>query len=351
MDSTLVGKAVSVFYVQSEGGNWERNTRVRGSTNNDGVAPANGKHICKLLDLCLANIASAAVILHEDGDWIANQTEAGHSVTLEFEYSHVAVGVNSFDGGRPSYFTSSGPTLDGRMKPEISAPGGFILSTWPVSKGSWAVLSGTSMSTPYVAGVGALFFGARGGRSSISGNGAHIAYERIVASGGEVLHEDGSNNLAPVSQVGAGLVNAEKVVLFDTQVSPGNINLNDTAHFNGSQSIVVENTGSDSVTYHVSHSAGTTIMTRANADLWVSLDPIYSSEDDDVAKVSISSTNVTIEAGSSATISLEFAEPSRPDNNTLPVYGGRINIVGSNGEAIAVTYMGKNFRVLLMDIG
>lgn len=44
------------------------------------------------------------------------------------------------------------------MKPEISAPGGYILSTWPVSQGSWAVYSGTSMATPYV-GILVLYVG------------------------------------------------------------------------------------------------------------------------------------------------------------------------------------------------
>ncbi len=51
-------------------------------------------------------------------------------------------------------FSSAGPsTLSLRLKPEVSAPGGGILSSIP---GGWATFSGTSMAAPHVSGAAAL---------------------------------------------------------------------------------------------------------------------------------------------------------------------------------------------------
>lgn len=52
---------------------------------------------------------------------------------------------NTVSGGKMSYFSSWGLTNRLDIKPDISAPGGNILSTYPVEKGDYAVLSGTSM--------------------------------------------------------------------------------------------------------------------------------------------------------------------------------------------------------------
>lgn len=53
---------------------------------------------------------------------------------------------------RVSNFTSWGPTDDGRIKPDIMGVGTDILSTSSTSNASYSTLSGTSMSSPQVAG-------------------------------------------------------------------------------------------------------------------------------------------------------------------------------------------------------
>lgn len=51
-----------------------------------------------------------------------------------------------------AYFSSVGPTVDGRLKPDISAPGQNVYSALPDADDSYGDLSGTSMASPHLTG-------------------------------------------------------------------------------------------------------------------------------------------------------------------------------------------------------
>ena len=67
----------------------------------------------------------------------------------------ITVGSVNDDHNREIY-SSRGPTGDGRLKPDVMAPGGAIMSASAGSGDGYVSYSGTSMATPHVAGVAAI---------------------------------------------------------------------------------------------------------------------------------------------------------------------------------------------------
>lgn len=73
---------------------------------------------------------------------------------------HKSIVVGSYDAHRKktplSFFSSEGPTRDGRQKPEISAPGHGVHAANSMSKYGSVPMNGTSMAAPAVTGIVAL---------------------------------------------------------------------------------------------------------------------------------------------------------------------------------------------------
>ena len=75
--------------------------------------------------------------------------------------SRRAITVGNVDNnGNRAISSSRGPTGDGRMKPDVMAPGTGIMSVQRNSGDGYTSMSGTSMSTPHVAGLAALMLQA-----------------------------------------------------------------------------------------------------------------------------------------------------------------------------------------------
>ncbi|WP_010676931.1 cell wall-binding repeat-containing protein [Bacillus timonensis] len=91
-------------------------------------------------------------MLMNDGDTLKEQLDAGAKVTVSFEGEKKT--AQNPTGGKMSDFTSWGVTPNLDFKPEITAPGGNILSTF--NDDQYGTMSGTSMASPHVAGGSAL---------------------------------------------------------------------------------------------------------------------------------------------------------------------------------------------------
>jgi minor extracellular serine protease Vpr len=111
--------------------------------------------------------------------------------------------IETARGGTVTSFSSAGPTAFGhRLKPDVSAPGGQILSaTLTQAGGPFAVFDGTSMAAPHAAGAAALLVQRHPGWSTQQVKSA------LVSTAGPAWADTARTVEAPVLLGGGGLVN------------------------------------------------------------------------------------------------------------------------------------------------
>jgi subtilisin family serine protease len=107
-------------------------------------------------------------------------------------------------------FSSAGPTpVSLRFKPDVTAPGGSVLSAVP--GGDWSILSGTSMAAPHIAGAAALL------RQRHSAWTVAQIKSALVQTAGPVVDDFGSEREVSPTREGGGradLVSADAPLLF-----------------------------------------------------------------------------------------------------------------------------------------
>jgi subtilisin family serine protease len=155
---------------------------------------------------------------------------------------------------RPSSFTSWGGLYDLSVKPDIAAPGRDIFSAWAGADDAYNVISGTSMATPYIAGVAALYLSEKGARELHSKGLASDLSMRIISSGSSISSSsfEGVVNdafKASTFQVGAGLVDARKVIDSSASLELRRFALNDTLHANRNQDLTIRNNGNTTLSF------------------------------------------------------------------------------------------------------
>uniref|UniRef100_K3X3V7 subtilisin n=1 Tax=Globisporangium ultimum (strain ATCC 200006 / CBS 805.95 / DAOM BR144) TaxID=431595 RepID=K3X3V7_GLOUD len=124
----------------------------------------------------------------------------------------IAVGATDSNDALAS-FSSKGPAKSGLLKPEVSAPGSSVRSSWNSGPTSYKSISGTSMACPHVSGIVALLLNANPGLKF-----ADVKKILTSTTDTKTLQPAGktcgsiSDDTFPNSSFGYGRVNAQKAV-------------------------------------------------------------------------------------------------------------------------------------------
>lgn len=297
-------------------------------------------------DLYIQNktIKSVAGIPSTQGADFISLLNQGSTVTVNiFDPTFADLYIHNLDnpakGGYTSFTSSWGPTQEINVKPQITTPGGNILSTYPLPLGGYAVLSGTSMATPLLAAIFALIAEARGTtdpfvlRSLISSTA-----KPKVWFDGTTAHND---ILAPVAQQGAGIAQAWDAAHATTLLSESSISFNDSDHFVAERSFTIQNTASEDVTYILGHTKALTMYTFKDNGAAVLEDSTFPNpEATDWAELSFASDEVTVPAGGVAEVKVTLTPPKNLNATLLPIYSGYITLNSTKEESLVLPYLG-----------
>ncbi|KAI0577733.1 peptidase [Pyrenophora tritici-repentis] len=292
------------------------------------------------LDLSeVQNISSVGMVEPGVGEQWTRDLAAGKTITLHMSDPragpiNLAETPNTWNGGAVSDFSSWGPTYDLDFKPQFGAPGENILSTYPTALGSYASMSGTSMSCPMAAGIYALLIEARGTSDPL------VLRNFLAATSKPALFNRNKilgSSLAPVAQQGAGLLQAYDAAYVVTALSEPSLAFNDTARL-VDKHFTISNTGHKAITYQldvVNAATAYTFSTTTSPDPF----PKTAKVDDAHATVHLSTYKTTVPAGGKCSVTVKVTPPLAHAAN-LPVYGGYIRLNASNGERLSLPYQG-----------
>jgi subtilisin family serine protease len=238
-------------------------------------------------------------------------------------------------GGLVDYYSSFGPTWhDYNLKPQISAPGGHILSTWPLGPlGGYAILSGTSMSTPYLAASYALVK-SQFPKASI----AEIT-NRLQVNSKPVPWIWNNNMLSATYQQGAGLVNVFNAIYTKSTISPGQLKISDNSRDR------VWGSKHHSLKTHQQNRRRTLSPTLVQAtrtmtsNIWSPASNLFTEPPPSQHQPSPS------HPGQSTKVSFSVSPPSGVTPSNLPVFGGFINIADSDGDTFSIPYGGPPYSL------
>jgi minor extracellular serine protease Vpr len=262
-----------------------------------------------------------ATLSGEDGTALA--ARARFSTTLVWTADLVDLITGT--GGLVSTFSSYGDSPDLLLKPDVSAPGAFIFSTLPLTQGGYGLLSGTSMSSPHVAGAAALLLQARPNTPTqivrdLLQNGSVPRPWRSAPSGGA---------LEPAHHQGSGMIDIKATVHSDLKAFPGKISLGEMEGRAVTRTLVIQNAGALPVTLALSHLPALATLP----------DTFHVQEVPAAAGVTFAATEVTVAAGNQASVDVTFTQPEGLAEGGL--FGGYLVITPSpGGRELRVPYSG-----------
>ncbi len=222
-------------------------------------------------------------------------------------------------GGLISKFSSFGLAPDLSVKPNIGAPGGFMLSTVPLEQGGYDTYSGTSMASPHVAGAVALLLQAKPGTKVDE---VATLLQNTAVPKAWSLNPTVQGALDHVHRQGAGMLDIAGAIAARATVEPSEIALGESANGQARRTLRIKNHSSASVTYVLSHQ-------RAMATGPFTFAPNLTYFDTP-AMVGFNKTSVTVGGFDEAEVQVTIAAPGAalPDKG---IYGGYLVLTPRGG--------------------
>ena len=261
-----------------------------------------------------------------DGNAIDDLLAAGPQ---NMSWTNLLVDQPQATGGLISDFSSWGMAADLSLKPDIGAPGGSIRSTLPIEYGSYGTLSGTSMSSPHVAGAVALLLQAHPNTPSNA--------VRDILQNSAIPHPwsgaPTAGFLDAAHRQGAGMLNVPGAVLATTRVEPGKLSLGESEFGPVQKSLKITNSGASAETYDLSfEDAISTTGSYVLHFFWGQSTVVFSQN-------GLPITSIAVPANSSATLDVSIAPGAGLP--ALAQYGGYLYLAAqSSGNTVRVPYAG-----------
>jgi minor extracellular serine protease Vpr len=237
------------------------------------------------------------------------------------------VRVNAADpaAGTISDFSSWGTDSHLGLKPDISAPGGNITSTWPMQQfGGHNTISGTSMASPHVAGAAALLLQA----------GIPAAQIRDRLQNSSVPFANVATGVTEATQrEGAGLVQILNAIQAPVRVAPGKISFGQGN--GGSSTLTLTNSTGSDVTYALAHTTALAVGPTATTQYpftfgFFAANPVVTFTQGGAPVAS-----VTVPANGSTQVTVSIVPPGYPAKT---LWGGYVRFTQSGVTRLRVPY-------------
>ncbi|KAI1370125.1 peptidase S8/S53 domain-containing protein [Hypoxylon crocopeplum] len=247
-------------------------------------------------------------------------------------------------GGQMNNFSSAGPVWDFSLKPQISAPGGNILATWPLAGTGFAINSGTSMATPYLAGALALV------KSQLPDLSVPELVDRLQTTAKPTTRAT-RDDLSPTVHQGAGLVDAHDAIFYKSFVSPGQLELGPTEQLASHvPTVTVSNPSRDTIQYTLQHSPAPGMAyyphwDAANNQGYTRPSLLRLESLPFAATVQFpSGSTFTLAPGESREIEIDVQSPEGLVPFMIPIYNGFVTISTDTHERYIIPYMGAAYN-------
>jgi len=198
--------------------------------------------------------------------------------------------------------------------------------------GNWSIESGTSFSCPFAAGSAALYLSSKSSNTN-----PKKVREALQAAAKSVRVSETDTSLVTIAAQGAGELQLFDSINTDTSVSPTELLLNDTTHFNALQSLTITNTGRSIRTYKLSHVPAGTALSFISGTNQSNDAPVP--QVSNAAGVKIVPSTLLLLPGETFPVLLDFSPPSGVDPKVFPIYSGFIQISGGS-TTVHVPYLG-----------